>query len=118
MALLAALLTFLIVGCVVFAFWVTMSGGAQQDVIQQRLEAVRQTERRGNASLEVQLLRDEMLSTVPAVNQIMMNWTWAGALRKYINQAGLTTKPATVVLMTAVFALTAYVFVGYLYHMI
>ena len=41
---------------------------AKQDVIQQRLEAVRQTERRGNASLEVQLLRDEMLSTVPALN--------------------------------------------------
>jgi tight adherence protein B len=116
MALLAALLTFLIAGCVVFGLWLTMSGGAQQDVIQQRLEAVRQTERRGNASLEVQLLRDEMLSTVPALNQMMMKWTWAGALRKYINQAGLTTKPATVVLMTCVFALTAYVFVGYLYH--
>ena len=103
MALLAALLTFLIAGCVVFGLWLTMSGGAQQDVIQQRLEAVRQTERRGNASLEVQLLRDEMLSTVPALNQMMMKWTWAGALRKYINQAGLTTKPATVLLMTGVF---------------
>ena len=71
-----------------------MSGGAKQDVIQQRLEAVRQTERRGNASLEVQLLRDEMLSTVPALNQILMKWSWAGALRKYIAQAGLTVKPA------------------------
>ena len=116
MAFLAALLTFLIAGCVVFGLWLTMSGGAQQDVIQQRLEAVRQTERRGNASLEVQLLRDEMLSTVPALNQMMMKWTWAGALRKYINQAGLTTRPATVLLMAGVFGLSAYLFVGYLYH--
>ena len=118
MALFAALLTFLIAACVVFGLWLTMSGGAQHDVIQQRLEAVRQTERRGNASLEVQLLRDEMLSTVPALNQMMMNWTWAGTLRKYIIQAGLTTKPATVLLMTGVFGLTAYVFVRYLYHQI
>src|SRR4029077_6788469 len=118
MALLAALLTFLIAGCVVFGLWLTMSGGAQQDVIQQRLEAVRQTERRGNASLEVQLLRDEMLSTVPALNQMMMKWTWASALRKYMNQAGLTTKPATILLMTGVFAVTAYLFVGYLYHQV
>ena len=116
MALLAALLTFLIAGCVVFGLWLAVSGGAQQDVIQQRLEAVRQTERRGNASLEVQLLRDEMLSTVPAVNRMMMKWNWAASLRRYINQAGLTTKPANVVLMMGVFALTAYVFVGFLYH--
>jgi tight adherence protein B len=115
-ALLVAILTFLIVTCVVFALWVTVSGGARQDAIQQRLEAVRQTERRGNASLEVQLLRDEMLSTVPALNQIMMKWSWAGSLRKYINQAGLTTKPATVVMIMGVFACTAYLLVGFLYH--
>jgi tight adherence protein B len=115
-ALLVAIITFLIVGCVVFAFWLTMGGGAKQDVIQQRLEAVRQTERRGNASLEVQLLRDEMLSSVPALNQMLMKWSWAGALRKYISQAGLTVKPATVILMMGVFAFTAYLFVGYLYH--
>ena len=66
MALLVAILTFLIVGCVVFALWLAVGGGAEQDVIQQRLEAVRQTERRGNVSLEVQILRDEMLSTVPS----------------------------------------------------
>ena len=88
MAILVAILTFLIVGCVVFGFWLTMSGGAKQDVIQQRLEAVRQTERRGNASLEVQLLRDEMLSTVPALNQIMMKWSWVGTLRKIHEPGG------------------------------
>ena len=118
MALLIAILTFLIVGCVVFGLWLTMSAGAEQDVIQQRLEAVRQTERRGSASLEVQLLRDEMLSTVPALNQMMLKWSWAGSLRKYLNQAGLSTKPATVVLMMGIFAFTAYLFVGYLYHQI
>jgi tight adherence protein B len=115
-ALLVAILTFLIAGCVVFVFWLSLGGGVKEDVIQQRLEAVRQTERRGAVSLEVQLLRDEMLSTVPALNQIMMNWSWAGSLRKYMNQAGLTAKPATVVLMMAVFAFSAYFFVGVIYH--
>lgn len=116
MALLVAILTFLIVGCVVFVFWISMGGGAKQDVIQQRLEAVRQTERRGAVSLEVQLLRDEMLSTVPALNQILLKWTWAGTLRKYISQAGLTVKPATVILMMGVFAFAAYLFVDFIYH--
>src|SRR5277367_808947 len=44
-ALLVAIVTFLIVGCVVFALWLTLGGGANQDVIQQRLEAVRKSER-------------------------------------------------------------------------
>jgi tight adherence protein B len=117
-ALLVAIITFLIVGCIVFALWLTMEGGAKQDVIQQRLEAVRQTERRGGVSLEVQLLRDEMLSSVPAVNQIMMKWSWVSGLRKSISQAGLTTRPAAVLLMAVVFAVTGYVFVGFLYHQV
>src|SRR4029077_5841539 len=76
MALFLSVLTFLIVICIVMALWISVMGGAKQAIIGQRLEAVRKVEQRGNVSNEVKILRDEMLSTVPAVNRIMMRWSW------------------------------------------
>ena len=90
MALLLAVLTFLIVVCVVMAVWLAVLSGARQDIVGQRLEAVRKVERRGEISTDVKILRDEMLSTVPAVNRIMMQWSWTANLKKFLNQAGLT----------------------------
>jgi tight adherence protein B len=116
-AVLIAIVTFLIAACVVFGLWLTLGGGgAMEDVIQRRLEEVRRTERRGNVSLEVKILRDEMLSNVPELNQILIKSQWVGSLRKYMNQAGVTTKPANILLFMAVLGLTAYIFVQYLYH--
>lgn len=116
MALLMSILTFLIVGCVVSALWLTVGGGAKEDIVQKRLESVRQAERRGNVSLEVQVLRDEMLSTVPALNRVLMRWSWAGALKKLMGQAGLTMKPARVLMSIGILGLLAYLLIGYLYH--
>ena len=116
MALFVAIVTFLIVACIVFAIWLGTSGSAKQDVVGQRLEAVRQTERRGNVSLEVQLLRDEMLSTVPVLNQILLKLSWAAILKRFMNQAGLNIKPARIILLTGVFGLAAFFVAGYLYH--
>ena len=47
---------------------------------------------------------------------MMLKWSWAGALKKYISQAGLTIKPATILLLMVVLGFTAYLFVGYLYQ--
>lgn len=108
MALLLAVLTFLIVACIVMAGWLTALSGTKQDVIGQRLEAVRQVERRGDISTEVQILRDEMLSAVPAVNRIMMQWSWTTTLKNFLNQAGLSTKPAKVLLLSAISGIATY----------
>lgn len=116
MALLTAIATFLIVGCITFVLWLTIGGGAKDDVIRQRLEAVRQAERRGNVSPEVQILRDEMLSTVPALNRVLSRWSWAGALQKFIGQAGLTVKPAKVLMTIVVLGALAYLTAGAMYH--
>jgi len=113
MALFLAVLTFLIVVCTVMAVWLTVLSGAKQDIISQRLQAVRQVERRGDISTEVQILRDEMLSTVPAVNRIMMRWSWSANLKNLLNQAGLTTKPAKVLLLSAVAGLITYFALGF-----
>ena len=108
MALIVSVLTFLIVACVVLAVWLTVAAGAKQDIVSQRLEAVRQVERRGEISPEVKILRDEMLSTVPVVNQIMLKWSWAGGLKSLVSQAGLTTKPAKILLLSVVLGLGVY----------
>lgn len=108
MALLLSVITFLIVSCVVLAIWLSMGGGTKEDIVGQRLEAVRQVERRGNISPDVQILRDEMLSAVPAVNRIMMQWSWTSGLRKFATQAGLNTKPAKILLLSVVSGLAAY----------
>src|SRR5579862_2537746 len=93
-----------------------MEGARKQDIVAQRLEAVRQTERRGDVSVEVQLLRDEMLSTVPALNKVLLQWNWASSLKRFMNQAGLNIKPARIILLMGVLGLSAYLVVGYLYH--
>lgn len=113
MALFISVLTFLIVICAVMVIWLAVIGGTKQDIIGQRLEAVRQVERRGNISPEVQILRDEMLSTVPAVNRLMMQWSWTTSFKKFVNQAGLTTKPAKILLLSAVSGLATYYVLGF-----
>jgi tight adherence protein B len=113
MALFLSVLTFLIVICIVMALWLSVMGGAKQDIIGQRLEAVRRVEQRGNVPNEVKILRDEMLSTVPAVNRLMMRWSWTAGLKGFLNQAGLTTKPAKVLLSSAVAALATYYILGF-----
>lgn len=115
MALLLAIVTFLIVACVVFVVWLTAGGGAKKDIVSDRLEAVRQVERRGDVSLEVQILRDEMLSTVPLIDQILAKWAWPGGLKNFVNQAGLTIKPAKIIMLSAVLGLAVYLLVGYIY---
>jgi tight adherence protein B len=115
MALLLSVLTFLIVVCVILAIWLGVGGGPKEDIVGQRLESVRQVERRGDISPEVQLLRDEMLSTVPAVNRMMMQWSWASRLKIFSSQAGLTTKPAKILLLSAVSGLAAYFVAGFMH---
>jgi tight adherence protein B len=115
-ALVLSIVTFLIVSCVFLAIWLVMEGAGKQDIVAQRLEAVRQTERRGDVSVEVQLLRDEMLSTVPALNKVLLQWSWASSLKRFMNQAGLNIKPARIILLMGVLGLSTYLLVGYLYR--
>ena len=116
MALLVAIVTFLIVACLVFAIWLAVGGANTQDIVRQRLETVRQAERRGNVSPEVQILRDELLSTVPRLNQLLLKVSWLGILQRFTSQAGLTIRPARILLLMAIVGIAAFLLVGYLYH--
>jgi tight adherence protein B len=116
-ALLLAIVTFLIVACIVFVIWMTAGGGGKRDVVTERLEAVRQVERRGSDSPEVEIVRDELLSAVPVFNKILLKFSWAGGLKRFVNQAGMTMKPARILLISAVLGFVAYDIVGYIYDL-
>jgi tight adherence protein B len=115
MALLLAILTFLIVVAIVALIWMFVGTDANQEVVRRRMESVRKAEQRGNVSLSLKLVRDEMLSSVPALHRLLMRWTWSSSLRDFVAQAGMKTKPAKLLLASAVIGLGSYLITKMLY---
>lgn len=107
MALFIAIVAFLVTSLICLVFWFSLNADGGQEVIQRRMEAVHRVEQRGPVDLGVQLVRDEMLSSVPAVNRVMMKWSWPTRLRDFVMQAGMKTRPAKILLMCGVLALGA-----------
>jgi tight adherence protein B len=116
MALLISIVTFLTALFVVFGVWVLVGGGVKEDVVRQRLDAVRMAERRGSDSPDLKIVRDEMLSAMPVLNRILLQWSWVGNLQEFIYQAGLTVRPARILLLSGVLGLGTYIVVGYVYN--
>ncbi len=115
MALLIGLLA-LLVGAIVFgAFWVFFGSTTTQEVVRDRMNAVRRAEKRGDVSLDLQLVRDEMMSSVPLLNRIMMKLGWTTGLQNFIQQAGMETKVGKILLISGVSGLSAYVIVNVFY---
>ncbi len=113
MALLISILTFLGVTVIFLAIWLSVRTDSNQETIRRRMESVRKAERRGgDVSLGLKLVRDELLSSVPLINRLMMQWSWSTRLRDFLVQAGVKTKPAKLVLVSGVIGMGAYVLAG------
>jgi tight adherence protein B len=115
MALILAALTFLIIivvagGLVFFVFGTP----APEKAVARRLEAIDRSSRRGSKSLELQLVRDELLSEIPAVNRLLLKWRWSNRLQNYIGQSGLKIKPGKLLLISLVAGIVAYLIVSQL----
>ena len=93
MAPLLAIVTFVTVALIALSTWVLAGGGREQEIVRRRLEAVRKAEVRGNVSLGLKLVRDEMLSDVPILHRMLLQWSWSTQLREFIGQAGMKIKP-------------------------
>ena len=117
MALLIALASFLVSALLFLLLWLVLGSPTQQAIVRDRIEAVRKAERRGEIAVNLELLRDEMVSSVPLLNRLMMNLSWTPRVQSFITQAGLKTKAGKILLLSAVFGLAAYVvadhFLGY-----
>lgn len=117
MALLVSILTFLVVAAAFLFIWLFAGTSKGQEVVRQRMEAVRKAERRGgDVALGVGLLRDEMLSGVPFVHRLMLHWSWSGRLRELIAQAGLKMRPASLLMFSCITALVAYLITLHFSH--
>jgi tight adherence protein B len=108
MAFVLAFLIFAIVVAIVLGAVALGGGGQRENVIRRRLEAIEKGARRGSASRELALIREELLSDVPAVHRLLLHWRWAVRLRGYIGQAGLDWKPGRLILWSGILAVAAY----------
>ena len=113
MGALIAVLTFLVVVVVFLGIWVFASAEGNQEQIRKRMSSVHKAERRGDVGLGLKLVRDEMMSGVPWLHQIMMKWSWSTKLQDFLMQSGLTIKPAKLLLICAGVGLGAYLGAGY-----
>lgn len=116
MAFLLAGLTFLIVVLILVATLFAATQGKGQERIRRRLEAIAKAQKRGQSSLELQLIRNELLSDLPMLHRLLLRWSWSGRLREYIAQAGMKIKLGKLFLFSAVLALGAYLLGQQLSH--
>ena len=116
MALLIALLTFIVVLVVFGGIWMLTGADKRQEIVRNRMEAVRKAEKRGAVSLDLKLVRDELYSSLPQFQRLLIRMPWSGRLQTYITQAGLKVKAGKVVLWIAVLGFAAYVFVAFFYN--
>lgn len=115
MALLIAFVTFVVATLVCLLVWFSFSGTTNQELIQRRMQSVEKAERRGSSDVGIQLLRDELMSGVPAINRAMMKWSWSTRFKDYVAQAGLRIRPGKILLTCAVLALLGYLLTGFVY---
>jgi len=110
-----ALLTFGIVA-VVLLLGFGLAGGGQKNVIPRRLEAIEKgVSRSGSGGPQLKLLRDEVMSSVPRLNRLLLRASWAARLRKFTAQAGLDLLPGRFLLLTAILGLGPYIILPYFY---
>ena len=116
MATLVFLLTFLVVGGLFFGVWVMAGSDASQEQVRKRMRAVHKAERRGNVSQSLVLVRDEMLSSVPLLHRMLLQWSWVTKLQDFLMQAGMRTKPGKILLLSAVLGVGSYVTAGFFFR--
>src|SRR5215470_11088048 len=99
MPLLVAFVTFIVATAICLLIWLSFGSDSRQEVVQRRMEAVHRAEQRGPVDLGVQLVRDEMMSGVPALNQLMMKWSWSLKFKDFVSQAGMNIRPGRILLI-------------------
>src|SRR4030095_5929598 len=113
MGALIAILTFLVVVVVFLGIWIFASAEGTQEQVRKRMSAVHKAERRGDVNVSLKLVRDEMMSSVPWLHRLMMQWSWSSKLQDYVVQSGMTVKPAKLILISAVAGLGSYLVASY-----
>src|SRR5262245_29182248 len=114
MGVLIAVLTFLVVVVLVLGVWVFATGDGTQEQVRKRMSAVHKAEKRGgDVNVGLKLVRDEMMSSMPWMNRLMLRWSWSSKLQDWVTQSGMTVKPAKLLLISGVLGLGSYLVSSY-----
>lgn len=108
MQFLLAAMTFLVIVGIAVLILHFGKENQQQKIVQRRLDAIEKGMRRGSESLELKLIRDELMSGVPLLHRMLQQWRWAEKLRNFVGQAGLNIKPGTLVVLSTVLELVGF----------
>jgi len=111
MALLLAIFIFFLVVAILLLIFAIAGGGSQKEIIRRRLKSIDKAQARGNVSLQLELLRDELFSEIPTLQRLLLRWGGAVRLREFVAQAGIKTKPAKLLMGSGVIALASYLVV-------
>jgi tight adherence protein B len=113
MGALIAVLTFLVVVVVFLGIWVFASAEGNQELIRKRMSSVHKAERRGDVGLGLMLARDEMMSGVPWLHQLMLKWSWSTKLQDFVMQAGMPLRPAKLLMICVIVGVGSYLGASY-----
>jgi tight adherence protein B len=91
---------FLSIVVAVMAFSGAVDGSnSQARLLRERLQAVETVARRGPNS-EMEILRDELLSGIPALNKLLSRWPRSSWLQRLLEQADLKLRPGKFLLVS------------------
>src|SRR5215472_6776958 len=76
------------------------SRSSRARTLRERLKAIESAERRGS-NPEMAVLRDELLSEIPALNKLLGRWSMGSRLYLLLEQANLKLRPGKFLLMWA-----------------
>lgn len=117
MAWIGAILTFLLVAGFLLAIVLITRSAPPGDQVRRRLDALRKAQVRGTDTAELGLLRDELYSTVPPLNRLMMHLPVSMRLRDLLRQAGMAkVRPGKILALSGVLGMGAYVVTSRLVH--
>jgi tight adherence protein B len=115
MQLLLAALVFLIIILIFAGIYVLAKEPGEGDIIRSRLEAIEKGAQYSTHALDLGLIRDEMLSSIPALNKMLVRWLWPARMRNLISQAGMQVRPGMLTLLSAVIGLATFEVTAILY---
>ena len=108
MALIAALVTFILILGIAGAILFATRGPSESEAVQRRLQDVSVATPSSVQRMDAALLRDSTVSTVPLLNRMLQSWSGVGRLNTYIAQAGLKIKPGALAILSAISGVLVY----------
>ena len=108
MEILLAFLIFVTILAALLIVVMLVAGARQSNVVRGRLEAIGKGAAFGKSTSDIQLIRDELLSGIPALNRFLLRWGWVANIRTFIAQAGMRLRAGKLMLISAVAALIGF----------